>query len=80
MSSRDAHDLAIMRRELRASRRADGSIVARDIRGRRHEANVAAQWITMIAGITTMMPTCSEADRSCRCAIGGLFAITACGE
>jgi hypothetical protein len=45
MSSRDAHDLAIMRRELRASRRADGSIVAHDIRGRRHEANVAAQWI-----------------------------------
>jgi hypothetical protein len=35
-----------MRRELRASRRADASIVANDIRGRRHEANVAAQWIT----------------------------------
>lgn len=46
LSSRDVHDLAIMRRELRASRRADGSIVAQDIRGRRHEANVAAQWIT----------------------------------
>jgi hypothetical protein len=43
---RDAHDLAIMRRELSASRRADASIVANDIRGRRHEANVAAQWIT----------------------------------
>jgi hypothetical protein len=46
MSSRDAHDLAIMRRELSASRHADASIVAHDIRGRRHEANVAAQWIT----------------------------------
>jgi site-specific DNA-methyltransferase (adenine-specific) len=46
MSGRDAHDLAIMRRELHASRRVDGSIVAHDIRGRRHEANVAAQWIT----------------------------------
>jgi site-specific DNA-methyltransferase (adenine-specific) len=46
MSSRDDSELAIMRRELRASRRADGSIVAHDIRGRRHEANVAAQWIT----------------------------------
>src|ERR1700722_1772895 len=46
MSSRDVHDLAIMRRELRASRRGDGSIVTHDIRGRRHEANVAAQWIT----------------------------------
>ena len=46
LSSRDAHDLAIMRRELSASRRADASIVANDIRGRRHEANVAAQWIT----------------------------------
>ena len=44
--ARDAHDLAIMRRELHASRRADGSIVAHDIRGRRHEANVAAQWVT----------------------------------
>ena len=42
---RDARDLAVMRRELHASRRADGSIVVRDIRGRRHEANVAAQWI-----------------------------------
>ena len=46
MSSRDVHDLTIMRRELRASRSADGSIVTHDIRGRRHEANVAAQWIT----------------------------------
>ena len=46
MSSRDVHDLTIMLRELRASRRADGAIVAHDIRGRRHEANVAAQWIT----------------------------------
>ena len=46
MSGRDAHDLAIMRRELNASRRVDGSIVAHDIRGRRHEANVAAQWIS----------------------------------
>jgi hypothetical protein len=44
--ARDVHDLTIMRRELRASRRADGSIVAHDIRGRRNEANVAAQWIT----------------------------------
>jgi hypothetical protein len=43
---RDARDLAIMRRELRASIRADGSIASHDIRGRRHEANVAAQWIT----------------------------------
>jgi hypothetical protein len=45
MSSRDASELAIMRRELNASRRADGSIVVRDIQARRHEANVAAQWI-----------------------------------
>jgi site-specific DNA-methyltransferase (adenine-specific) len=35
-----------MRRELSASRRADASIVVNDIRGRRHEANVASQWIT----------------------------------
>ena len=46
MSGRDAHDIAIMRRELHASRRVDGSMVAHDIRGRRHEANVAAQWTT----------------------------------
>jgi hypothetical protein len=46
MSSCDAHDVAIMRRELSASHRAGGSIVASDVRGRRHEANVAAQWIT----------------------------------
>jgi hypothetical protein len=46
MSSGDAHDLAIMRREIHASRRVDASIAAHDIRGRRHEANIAAQWIT----------------------------------
>jgi hypothetical protein len=41
----DARDLAIMRREIQAARRADGSIVTMDIRGRRHEANVAARWV-----------------------------------
>jgi hypothetical protein len=41
----DARDLAIMQRELRAAQRADGSVLADDIRGRRHEANVAAQWV-----------------------------------
>jgi hypothetical protein len=41
----DARDLTVMRRELKAARRSDGSIVERDIRARRHEANAAAQWV-----------------------------------
>jgi DNA methylase len=43
--AQDAGDLSIMRRELRAARRTDGSIAGLDIRGRQHEANVAAQWV-----------------------------------
>jgi hypothetical protein len=44
-SDQDARDLAIMRLELRASRRAEGSIVDADITAQRHLTNVAAQWI-----------------------------------
>jgi hypothetical protein len=44
-NDQDARDLAIMRRELRASGRAEGSIVDADIEAQRHLANVAAQWI-----------------------------------
>ena len=45
MKAQDARDLALMRRELRAARRMDGSFIELDIRARRHEANVAAQWV-----------------------------------